>query len=384
MGLVYRLSNASTPFALSLFAKLHPQLMTNAVFSPLSVHTAMTMTSIGARGRTQREMFRSLGLRRARLRRRREHRAYHALLTSLSYTHRDVHVSSANAVFVKPNIPLEDAFRQQVQQMYLAKFDTFSLRNPEQAINNWVANATGGKIRDLIAPGSIGRSTSMVLVNAIYLNASWAYPFDRRRTSLQEFQPANSAPRNMQMMSNTQVYRYASRQNMEVVELPYKGDRLAMYIMLPHNSSSIAELMEFVTGSEDPGQNPLEVLLSDLTPESVKVVLPKFNIESEVLDLSQDLQEMGIVKAFNRRRANFSGISVTPLYIDKVVHKAVIEVTESGTTASAATAVYLARNSFLRHTTEVKVNRPFMFLIKDKLMNAVLFMGAFLGEESQG
>lgn len=386
MGLVYRLSNASTPFALKLFSKLHqPQLTADTVFSPHSVHAAMTMTSLGARGRTQREITKALGLKQVRLRRMREHRAYHALLSSLSYTHRDVHILSANAVFVKPNIPLEATFRQHLQHMYLAKFSSLNTTAPEHFINSYVANITRNKITDLIAPGSINPLTAMILINAIYLNASWARPFDSRMTRQEEFDSLTMGRRNVQMMENTQVYRYADHHNAQVVELPYKGDRLAMYILLPHASSSIHELMTFVTNVQNRRQDPLDKITQNMNPTFVKLLLPKFKVEGDLLDLSQHLKDLGISRAFSENRANFTGISIAPLYIEKVVHKAVIEVKETGTTASAATAVYFnLRSSFRpRNTTDVRVDRPFMFFIKDKLMNSVLFLGAYTGQTSE-
>lgn len=380
LALVFKLSNASSAFAVRLFSNMHATLDKDAVFSPHSVHTALTMTSIGAKGRTQREMGKTLGLRKVKLRRQREHRAYQALLTSLAFTHRDVHVHSANAVYVKPNIPLEAAFREQLLNMYQARLDFIPATHPEREINTWVSNVTQGHIPHLLGPRDITQKTAMVLLNAIYLNASWASPFPTRLTQQGVFNTAGGGNKTVDMMQNTHVYKYGRHGNAEVVEVPYKGERLAMFIILPNVNSSVQEVMEALLADSSSKRNPLEPYTTAVNPTILKLYLPKFKVETDVMDIKKTLIEMGIKKAFHRRRADFSGISPTKLHIDGVMHKATLEVREEGTTASAATAVrFNFRSGQMPHTDELRVDRPFVFFIKDKVMNAVLFFGAYVG-----
>ena len=85
---------------------------------------------------------------------------------------------------------------------------------------------------------------------------------------------------------------------------------------------------------------------------------------------------MGI--AFDQIEANFGGIAPVQasnnLYIDFVDHKAFVEVNEKGTEAAASTVVGIGLTS-MPMAEEFKVNRPFVFIIRDDRSGSILFMG---------
>uniref|UniRef100_A0A0B7AP59 Serpin domain-containing protein n=1 Tax=Arion vulgaris TaxID=1028688 RepID=A0A0B7AP59_9EUPU len=382
-----KIHNASTPFAARLFQIVANRPLSNIVISPLSVHTALTMTMLGAKGKTEKEMFATLGFKAAGLRNKMSHQAYKALLASLQNVNIKIKLSTANAVYVKPSIPLENSFRQGLVQWYNASFDSFQLdhpRGPENPINSWVSNVTSNKIQNLLPAGSITPLTALVLINAIYFKAPWAKPFTGV-TRPGEFRSLADGVQMIDTMTTVNTYRYADHHNTEVIELLYEGDRLAMYILLPNASSNITSLQQKLTNSGRPGHNTIDPFFENLRPEYLRLFLPKFKIDNNAVNLNEPLKEMGIVEAFNDKKANFTGISSRgDLYINSVLHKAFIDVNENGTEAAAATAVIIGiRSALPRQTREVKVDRPFMFVIRDNVLKEILFLGAFVSSGQQ-
>ncbi len=73
--------------------------------------------------------------------------------------------------------------------------------------------------------------------------------------------------------------------------------------------------------------------------------------------------------------ADLSGITgLNNIKVSKAIHKAVINVTETGAEASAATGIIGVPHIFIPPTV-VKVNRPFLFLVLDNISGLILFLG---------
>ena len=132
---------------------------------------------------------------------------------------------------------------------------------------------------------------------------------------------------------------YANISDAEIVELPYKGGRFSMLVLLPDKKSDI-ETLENSLSAEQLGK-----WTAAMTPRKVKINLPKFKQENDY-DLAQTLAEMGMPSAFSPGSADFSGITgMDDIYISNIIHKTFIEVAEEGTEAAAATAVIMMRTS---------------------------------------
>ncbi|KAK6963106.1 Serpin B6 [Biomphalaria glabrata] len=381
-----RVGSANSQFASKVMKAIYPKIQYNTIISPLSIHTAMSMVLLGARKTTERELSLALGLRQAKVEKGQQvHKGYQTLLAMLTSVNPNVNLNIANAVFVKPNIPVEAAYRNSLISLYNATFESFNFSNPagpEAPINDWVYNATSKKIKDLLSPGTINSLTSMVLVNALFFNASWDRPFSEGTTSMKPFNTLSQGVKDVETMETTNIFSHVNNSGAEVIELPFRGDRMAMYIILPSRSSSVDQIVEELSNTQKYGQDAADRIFRNMEPASIHLELPKFKIESTSLKLKSSLQSLGIKEAFSDK-ADLSGISSVDLSIDDVIHKAFIDVNERGTEASAATAALLTRRS--RPTvksTDVKVDRPFVFAIRDKPTKAVLFVGAFVGQTS--
>uniref|UniRef100_A0A2C9JYN2 Serpin domain-containing protein n=1 Tax=Biomphalaria glabrata TaxID=6526 RepID=A0A2C9JYN2_BIOGL len=158
--------------------------------------------------------------------------------------------------------------------------------------------------------------------------------------------------------------------NVDVAEIPFRGRRFALYIALPRACDGITDLEILL---QKPGK--VDELLTGFDSKNIKITMPKFRIETKI-ELKDVLIDMGMVKAFSDKLADFSGLSQGQVYISKVIHKAVIEVQESGTVAAAVTAAKI--------TGRVKpvpfiADHPFLYFLRDKETGQVIFQGKFSG-----
>jgi len=127
----------------------------------------------------------------------------------------------------------------------------------------------------------------------------------------------------------------------------------------------------------------LDAIVKSLSPTRVFVALPRFEVDpSSALALGETLRSMGMGRAFDPERADFTGIANPPdrrdrLAISDVFHKAFVKVDEKGTEAAAATAVMMRPTSarIEEPPVEFKADHPFLFLIRDHASGMVLFMG---------
>jgi serpin B len=176
------------------------------------------------------------------------------------------------------------------------------------------------------------------------------------------------------MMSRREDAKYAEGTGYQAVEIPYKGGRFRMVIVLPAEGQ-----FDIVESSLD-GEFANSVLRG-FDSEDTKLYLPKFQYETS-LSLAKTLGDMGMPDAFSAKQADFSGMAEIPpnLYISHVEHKAFIAVDEIGTEAAAATGVVAEIESM---PVVLKVNRPFIFLIRDSESGTILFIGRVTNPAAQ-
>jgi serpin B len=240
-----------------------------------------------------------------------------------------------------------------------------------QAINAWVEKETERKITELVGPGALDPLTRLVLCNAIYFKGNWASPFDVELTRWTDFFLAVDRPVNALMMRQEMEIKHKQLSGLAAAELPYKGDQLAMVVLLPTNRDGLAGLEKSLSAGN------LKEWLGGIDKSgatSVMVSLPKFKTTSS-FDLVENLEKMGMRSAFGQA-ADFSGMTGNrDLFISRILHKAFVEVNEEGTEAAAATS---ATGDGKDRGPEVMVfnaNHPFIFLIRERQTGSILFMG---------
>lgn len=348
----------------------------NLFYSPYSISLALAMTYAGARGDTERQMAGTLhfDLSQSQL-----HPAFQALAAELASRSEGrqedegdrFRLNVANSLWGQEGYPFLPAFLDLLDSYYgagLRRLDfAAAAEAARQAINTWVEEQTEGRIKDLIQPGVIDSTTRLVLANAIYFNASWAYPFFEGATADGPFHLADGSEVTVPMMRLNEDLAYAAGDGYQAVELPYTGHQLSMVILLPDEGE-----MGTFEASLDAAR--VSEIVSGLARQQVMLTMPRFEFESE-FSLGDTLAEMGMVDAFGGA-ADFSGMAGNrDLFISAVVHKAFVAVDEEGTEAAAATAVVVAELAMPAEPVEMTVDRPFLFLIRDLDTGTLLFVG---------
>jgi serpin B len=378
------LAVGNNAFAFDLYQRLRAKKDGNFFYSPYSISLALAMTYAGARGSTEEQMASTLHytLPQARL-----HPAFNALdaiLTSYGAGDEEsrFQLRIANAIWGQAGFPFLPTFLDTLAENYGAGLRTLDFaRDPERAreiINAWVSEQTEEKIENLIPEGVLDRLVRLVLTNAIYFNAKWALPFEVHNTHDAPFRLLDGSTVSVPTMSQVATFEYAEGEGYQAVELRYQGAPMSMLFILP-----AAGRFEELESALSAGW--VESIVAGLSPRKVDLSVPTYTFESE-FDLSQTLIEMGMPDAFSAgdRAADFSGMATkTDLFISAVVHKAFVAVDEEGTEAAAATAVIIKESEVIvEDAVEMRLDRPFLFLIRDTDTDTVLFAGRVLNPEA--
>lgn len=357
-------------FALDLYAQLHQQ-KGNLFVSPYSISTAMAMTYVGARGDTAAQIAKVFHF---TLSQERLHPAFAALITN-QYVNYGSQCSTANQLWGQKGNDFLSTFVKTTSDYYRAGLQEVDFagatEESRRIINTWVAQKTQDKIQDLIPEGIVTSSTRFVLTNAIYFKANWKKPFNKSLTEEKPFNVTATQQVQVPMMHHKgEYFRYAQLDKLQVLELPYVGERLSMVILLPNQVDGLADLESRLTPEN------LENWLSSWGEEGYsqgfEVWLPKFKMSSE-FKLKEVLSNMGMPVVFNKGTANFSGINSKQSFaLQEVVHKTFVDVNEEGTEAAAATAVIGGLRGL---SPSFRATHPFIFLIRDTQSGGILFLG---------
>lgn len=362
------LVNGNNQFACDLYGRLRTE-SGNLFFSPGSISTALAMTYAGAKGNTAAQMAAALHF---KLPQDQLHPAFAALSERVSAKKEGMEVRIANRLWGQAGYPFLPEYLQLTKHDYgaeLGQVDFVSRTEAaRQTINTWVEQQTDEKIKDLIPQGALDEMTRLVLTNAIYFKGDWASPFDKKATKKAPFYLSADRSVEVPMMFENGLFRFAAVDGDRILALPYAGDDLSMWVLLPKEIDGLAALEAKLT------PETLQKWETALRRRSVDVYLPRFKAESS-FSLSGVLQAMGMTTAFAPGQADFSGMTERKdLSISEVVHKAFVDVNEKGTEAAAATGVVIGITS-VQATPEFRADHPFVFLIRDNHTGSILFMG---------
>ncbi|HEX2473935.1 MAG TPA: serpin family protein [Lacipirellulaceae bacterium] len=360
-------------FAIDLFHQLRANKSgENLLVSPFSISTALAMTYAGARNDTAAQMADMLhfGLPDDQL-----HSALGSLIGDLNVSRTGYEMAIANRLFGQHDTPFKQPFLDVNAQSYGAPLESMDfVANSAAArihINDWVAEQTNDRIKDLLPPGSVNELTRLVLTNAVYFDGKWKYQFDPDNTRDAAFHISQTQQVQAPTMYQKAEFRHGSFDSFQMLEMPYSGDDLSMVIMLPHQSDGLAQLESQLT------TDLFQQCVESLQKEEVDVHLPKFTFTDD-FDLAGTLQDMGMTDAFDPGRANFDGIadrSVYDMHIAGVFHKTFIDVNEVGTEAAAATGVIIGITSVPPPPPVFRADHPFLFALRDVHSGSLLFLG---------
>lgn len=387
---------------------------TNLVFSPASIAFALGIARAGARGATAAEMDAVLhtsgwdelgpGL-----------NALDQALSSRNGGYLDVEgnphelvLRIANSAFAQRGWSIEQAYLEAIAAVFGAGLQLVDyVADPEaarKAINAWVSQKTVGRIRELLEPPDVTRITRLYLVNAIYLKANWAIEFPTSETEPRPFTRLDGSKVQVPTMAllGDQEVPYVRGGGWQATELRYRGRDhsrpLAMMLIRPDDlaafeaaltAQQVADIASALTTERKRLTDDIEYggpedeFGCGVYPYELQLFMPRFGVETRA-KLSKALIDLGMPAAFHPSLADFTGIHDPadddgPIYIADVIHQANIDVDEKGTEAAAVTAVGIAEGGCTgplpAEQLTFRLDRPFLFLLRDLETGAVLFMG---------
>ncbi|XP_023934423.2 serine protease inhibitor 88Ea [Bicyclus anynana] len=364
-------------FTLDLFNTInHAVPDDNIFFSPFSVYHALLLAYFAAGGETESALKKSLRISDIQdkvnllMAYKVDKRARAVNNNSDSYE-----FTNANKMFVDTDLHVRDCLRN----MMAGELEALNFhQNPQvarQQINNWVAQITKNNIQDLIPVDGITDTTKLVLANAAYFKGVWASKFPVERTKKQVFFVSETRQTLVPFMRQKGTFHYMVSDELgaQILELPYKGNDISMYILLPPYSmkEGVSNIIKNLTP-----ERLAAVVEEGYMGREVVVEIPKFTIERS-LPLRPILETMGAGNLFDAT-SNFSTLSEdSGILFDDAVHKAKIQIDEEGTVAAAATAIFGFRSSRPAEPSVFIANFPFVYVIYERPTNSVLFMGVY-------
>jgi len=371
--------DANNQFAFELYSELNKNQQGNIFYSPYSISTALAMTYEGAKGQTADEMksvfhFPENNILRPN---------FAAIYNEINKKDKDYKLNTGNALWVQQDYPFLENYTSTVENYYGGKAASVDFvketEKSRQTINSFIEEQTNNKIKDLIPKGVLDQMTRLVLTNAIYFKGTWEWEFDKSDTREQDFKitPDNVVKTPMMYMKpDKATFNYADAGELQILELPYKGEEISMLILLPTEnlesiqpSLTLEKLVEYKNQMKE----------TDLDA----IYFPKFEFDTKYF-MNDILSVLGMPTAFlSDGSADFSGMDGTNnLYISQVIHQAFVKVDEKGTEAAAATAV-IVRGTTAMPRNIFRADHPFIFIIQERETGNILFLGRVIDPSSE-
>jgi len=344
----------------------------NMLYSPLSIEYALKMLQEGASNHTYAEINKVIGN------------------TELSkYTNIDNILSLANGLFIR------DIYYEYVITEYIntlkEKYDAEVIEDPfrsAQNANQWIEDKTLGIIKDILSDDAVSDpDIGMLIINALAIDMEWVIQFDDSKTSGQSFYKDDGEEMIATTLSLNEIksnnIAYYINDDITVLTLDlkeYEGRQFEFMAIMP--KENLSGYVENIS-KEQINQIDKELILSSTTQDGVNVKIPKFKFNYN-LKLKEDLNELGIIDAFDKDKADFSKMVYlykvdSNIYVGDALHKADIEFTEKGVKAAAVTifSMFGFGGGFMmeKHPIDVIINKPFMFIIRDKNTKDIWFTG---------
>jgi serpin B len=364
-------SRSNNAFGVKLFANTTTRSSVgNKFLSPTSAYLALSIVANGASGNTRRDMEEALAI--APFGRDAMNVANERLIRALREKSDGTELSIANAVWVKEDYEIQQAFLDRVVEPYSSRVERLDFASPKasETINGWTAKETRDKIKNIV-PERLPEESRVIVTNAVYFKAKWEIPFAAAETRLARFDNGRRGV-DVPMMHSAAHYRYAKLDDgSEAIALPYVGGKTEMIVWLPkYRQLSVAE-----RAVRDGALDAIAHKLDRTKASYGRLALPKLRMEYEA-SLNEPLAKLGMGSAFDDG-ADFTDLAKDRLAISSVLQKTFIGIDEEGTEAAAVTAIIVgAASAPPPPTFTMTVDRPYVFAIRHRPTGALLFIGS--------
>ncbi|CAH0598385.1 unnamed protein product [Chrysodeixis includens] len=363
-------------FSLKLVRRINQETENHFVASALSPWTLLAAISLGAADTTLSEIQEVLKLH--------KHRCFNDLYFELvkQVTQKPANPTASmlersSTIFFDDSLYVKKTFFDEVAKVGIcdARIVSFSDSVVTAAIiNEHVRSVTNEAIDEIVTPSDLD-GIQTVMIDALYFKGAWklAFPYEDTETSA-FYNDKGQQIGDVSLMYVSGMFNVTDVRQIQakVLELPYGDDsRYAMLIFLPYENITLSTMIDSMNSISI---SSVYILFKQYGESTVDVQIPRFKISSDIDNLKELLIDMGIKTIFDQSRANFPDISDYQLYVTNFIQKADIEVTEDGTVASAASAVFFQSRMM---PEQFVANKPFMFMIVDKILHVPIFTGAY-------
>ena len=342
----------------------------NVFFSPISVYAAFSMVGEAARGETASQMYDVFGFEPDEGLR---HNATAMLMSSLNQQDPCATLQMASSLWLAGWFEPYDSYVGVVGDAYQADIETVDFQaGGVGRINDWAAEKTQGRIPKVLNPDTVPENMTSAILNAIYFKGTWEEPFPVGSTRESDFWTGTREVK-ADFMSVTTHFGYAESDGVQVLRMPYQGERLSMLVMLPSDRDGLDHLESVATSELIGGWQ------EGLRHTLVSALVPKFEMSTHY-NLTSYLVNMGVEDVFDPWVSDLSGMAhLEPhqrLYVRIATQDAYVQVNEEGTEAAAVTTIGGGmQTSIPPKPVPFIADHPFLFLIQDDESGAILFMG---------
>lgn len=343
------------------FLKLENQKK-NMLYSPLSIKYALNMLNEGASGNTKKQIDNVINE-----------------MQLTKYTNQENVLSLANAMYIKDEYApyIKSSYKEVLTQKYNAEVNYDAFINA-QNVNRWIENKTMGIIKNMLQDEQV-QNNKVLLINALAIDMEWQTQFEQEKTHGEEFNLEDGnklIATMMQRESKQDDTSYYKDNNITAISMDlkkYDDTQLEFVAIMPKK-----DLSEYIKNIE---MNDVMQVLKKLKPASqksagIEISIPKFSFDYD-LKLKDDLVKLGITDAFDTNLADFSNMSDIDFHVSDALHKADIDFSEEGVKAAAVTVFAMKDNAMIREEKpeELKFDKPFMYIIRDKRTGEIWFVG---------
>ncbi|MGB4291298.1 MAG: serpin family protein [Bacteroidales bacterium] len=367
--------SSGNEFGIELFTKVAESKDSNLMLSPLSASTALTMLLNGCGGNTFTQLRSTLKYS-SDMQLEDINEAYKSLVGQLLKADPKVTFALANAIFYRLGFNVKAQFINSMKENFKASIEGLDFASPSalNTINKWASDNTNGKIPKVL--DGISDDAVMFIMNALYFKGDWSYQFDKSKTSERPFYPDNLPSVNVPTMNGEVGAKVVYRDKFRAIEMPYGRTNFTMIVIVPEDG-----LKSFNSSLNPDLWNSLTSELDELEEFGKCIVyFPKFKFSYEKF-LNNQLQAMGMVDAFIPYVADLSGISDAEIFVSFVKQNTFVEVDEVGTEAAAVTTIGIELTSMPPQPKEFVIDRSFIFAIRERTTNTLLFIGQVVNPE---
>ena len=337
----------------------------NMVYSPLSIKYALNMLNEGAVGNTKTQIENVIGD-----------------LNLIKYNTIDEVLSLANSVYIRDTFAeyVKENYRRTITEKYNAEVNYDSFSNATN-INKWIEDKTLGIIKNMLDDETVQDPTNnMILINALAIDMGWENPFDTSDTYGEDFYLEDGNAMTATMMNKEtmgdDVSYYKDNDITALTMNLQEYDNMQFEFVAIMPEENLSDYIETLT-IEDVNTILEDTTLASDTPYGVDISIPKFSFDYD-LQLKQDLIDLGMTDAFDEILADFSNMASEKLCVGDALHKADIDFSEEGIRAAAVTVITMKTNAIMpdeNQPEEIKIDKPFLYFIRDRQTNEIWFVG---------